>query len=50
VQQSARKSDSILKMENRFGSGGIGESAIGYTHPYPNRWVLSIKIRDSGGW
>jgi hypothetical protein len=37
-------------MENRFRSGGIGESEIGYTYLYPNPWPFSIKIKDSGNW
>jgi hypothetical protein len=50
MQQSDEKSASILKMENGFGSVGIGELEIGYAHLYPNRWVFSIGIEDSGSW
>jgi hypothetical protein len=50
AQKSGQKEDSILKMENRFGSGGIESSEIIYMHLYPNRRAFSIKIKDSGDW
>jgi hypothetical protein len=49
-QKSDEKSDSILEMENRFRSVGMGASEIGYIDLYPNRWVFSIKIQCSGNW
>jgi hypothetical protein len=36
---SDEQQDSIQKLENRFGSGGMGESEIVYVDLYPNRWV-----------
>ena len=36
-----------MQMENRFRSDGSEETAIGYTHLYPNRWAFSIRIQDS---
>ena len=38
------KSDSILEVENRFGSVRIGESEIGRNHLYPIRRAFSTKI------
>ena len=35
-----------MKMENRFGLNGMGESDIVYMNLYPNRWLFSIKIQD----
>ena len=32
AEESDGKSDSILKIENRFGSVGPGESEMDYTH------------------
>mgnify|MGYP000557045138 CR=1 FL=1 len=40
AQKSDVKSDSIMLMENRFGSVGKGESEIIYMHLYPSRWDL----------
>ena len=51
VQRSAKadeKSDSMIKMENRFGSVACGESNIDYQHLYLNQCGFSIKIKDFG--
>ena len=37
AQKSGEKEDSILKMENRYGSGGIRESEIVWMRLYPNQ-------------
>jgi hypothetical protein len=41
---SGEKEDPILKMENHFRSGGIGNSEIIYVNLYPNQWGLVNKI------
>ena len=46
--ESDEKPGSILLLENRFRSAGIGESEIVYMLVYPNRSINSIKIEDSG--
>ena len=50
MQKPDEKSDSILKTENRFRSGGIGESEL-IIHLYPDRSDL-VKhiIENNGGW
>jgi len=50
VQKSDGKYSSIMKMEKRIRSGGIGESEIVYMNLYPNRWGLVNQIDDSGNW
>jgi len=50
VQKLDEKSDSILKMKNRFRSAGIGKSGIVYMHLYANRWVLVNQIENLTGW
>jgi len=47
---SGQKEDSILKMDNRFRSVGIGNSEIIYMHLYPSYWAFSIKNEDFGNW
>ena len=47
---SVLKEDSILKMDNRFGSVGMGSSEIIYRFLYPNRWGLVNQIDDSDNW
>jgi len=47
---SGRKEQSILEIENRFRSVGIGESGIAQMYLYPNRWAFSIEIQDYGNW
>jgi len=37
--KSDEESDSILEMEKRFRSGGIGKSKMIHWHLYQNRWV-----------
>jgi hypothetical protein len=49
AQKSGEKEDSFLKMDNRFGSVGIGSSEIIYKFLYPNQWVLVNKIRIFAG-
>jgi len=49
MQRNAKpdeKQDSTQQIENRFRSGGIGESEIVYTHLYPNRWYLVNHNRE----
>jgi len=36
--QSGQKESSILKMDNRFGSGGLVSAEKTNTNLYPNRW------------
>ena len=50
AQKSDEKSDSILEMENRFRSDGIGESEMVYVYLYPNQWDLVNQIEDYGRW
>jgi hypothetical protein len=47
AQKSGQREDSILKMDNRFGSVGIWSSEIIYRFLYPNQWILVNKIRIS---
>jgi hypothetical protein len=35
---SGQKEDSILKMDNRFGSGGLVSTDKSNVNLYPNRW------------
>jgi hypothetical protein len=39
-RKSDEKSDSILEMEHRFRSGGIGKQKMIYAHLYQNQWFL----------
>ena len=41
---------SILEMEHRFRSNGIGKSETVYTHLYPNQWGLVNQNEDSSKW
>jgi hypothetical protein len=41
---------SLSQIKRCFRSSGAGESEIGYTHQYPNRWIFSTKNEDSGNW
>ena len=45
---SGQKEDSILKMENRFGSGGLISTEKSNMNLYLNRWAFSIKNEDPG--
>jgi hypothetical protein len=47
--KSDEKSDSILEMENRFRSGGIGKSKMIYGHLYQIDGFQSIIIVASSG-
>jgi hypothetical protein len=49
-QISDEKQDSILQIEKRFRSGGLGKSEIGYIDLYPNRWDLVNQIEKSARW
>ena len=40
LYKSVGKADSILKMDNRFGSGGKIKLECFYLDLYPNLWVL----------
>ena len=42
-----QKGDSILEIENRFRSTGMGASEIAYIDLYSNQWVLVNQIEDS---
>jgi len=42
--ESDEKPVSILYLENRFRSAGIGESEIVFIHLYPNQWALVNQI------
>jgi len=46
TQESDWESRSILQMEDRFKSGGIGESEKVYMRLYPNRWDLVNHNRE----
>ncbi len=44
--ESDEKPGSVLYIENRFRSAGIGDSEIVYMHLYPNRWALVKHNRE----
>jgi hypothetical protein len=39
MQESDEKPDSILEMEYRFMSGGIGKMKMIYANLYQNQWI-----------
>jgi hypothetical protein len=45
--QSGQKESSILKMDNRFGSGGLVSAEKTNTNLYPNRWNSVNKNKNS---
>jgi hypothetical protein len=45
TQKPDEKSDSILEMDNRFRSGGIGKLIMFYALLYQNRWIL-VKLKQ----
>jgi hypothetical protein len=50
LYKSAEEPDSILKMDNRFGSGGKRELEYFYLDLYPNLWVWVNQNEDCCDW